>query len=291
MSTDLHFLKDIIELIPAVVSLIGLLGAGLENRGGALYTKDPWIVLLYLLKQQTRIPTRDLVKIAMDLYGKMTPEMKDNLIKNRLVSPGIIQQIEEMYREYIKSTLPPYKRDEKLKKKVVKKALEDKPLLEYPIYLSWGSNKDLQWIQRVLPDGRVEWKLMREPVKNILGEVPKHEPKRIEMTSRPMLDIDEEEKKSPKLTIEEESEESEHPPPQPTVEGLPIPPPSEHETLHNEFKKLGPIIKQLLFEIAENNGDVEGTLKPYGFTRQTVKNYTKRYDKFKNILSELIGKK
>jgi len=277
MSTDLHFLKDIIELIPAVVSLIGLLGAGLEQRGGALYTKDPWIAFLYQLKQQTRIPTRDLVKIAMDLYGKMTPQMKDNLIKNRQVSPGIIQQIEEMYKEYIKSTLPPYKRDEKLKKKIVKKALEDKPLLTYPIYLSWGSNKDLQWVQRVLPDGRIEWKLMREPIKNILGEIQKPVPKKIEVESRGML---EEPKSQEKLTIEEESEESKHPPPQPQPEVEPLP--EDLERLKEEYENL-PEEDRMILEMIDFQG-FDDAMNTVGIKHGSTKNKFRRlYAKFKNL--------
>jgi len=41
--------------------------------------------------------------------------------------------------------------------------------------------------QRVLPDGRVEWKIERIPTKNIVGEIPS-ESKRITMESRPMLE-------------------------------------------------------------------------------------------------------
>jgi hypothetical protein len=85
MSRDFEFLKNIIELIPAVISLLGLIGA-----------------------------TRDLVKIALDLYSKMTPEMKVNLIRYHQVSPEIIRQVEERFQEYTRSNLPPLMRQEAL---------------------------------------------------------------------------------------------------------------------------------------------------------------------------------
>jgi hypothetical protein len=276
MSTDLHFLKDIIELIPAVVSLIGLLGAGLEKRGGALYTKDPWIKFLHQLKQHSRIPTRDLVRIAMDLYGKMTPEMKDNLIKYHQVSPGIIQQLEDMYKRYKQSTLPPYKRDEELTKEVIIKALNDKLLLEYPLYLTWGS-RDLRWVQRVLPDGRIEWKLEREPVKNILGEIPKPEPKRIEMESRPML---EEEKKS-SLRVKEVSDKPEHPPPQPKPEVEPLP--EYLEKLYEEYIEL-PEKDRMVLETIHFQG-FDNAMNTIGIKhKSTINKYNRLYVKYKDLL-------
>jgi hypothetical protein len=97
MSRDFEFLKNIIELIPAVVSLLGLIGAGTIRRvGGKLVTKDPWVVFIHQLKRQTKIPTRHLVRIAMDLYSKMTPEMKDNLIRHHIrLAPRLLGRLKK----------------------------------------------------------------------------------------------------------------------------------------------------------------------------------------------------
>jgi hypothetical protein len=82
MSPDFEFLKNIIELIPAVVSLLGLIGAGTIRRvGGKLVTNDPWAVFIHQLKRQTKIPTRDLVRIAMDLYS---PLMRQEALARKL---------------------------------------------------------------------------------------------------------------------------------------------------------------------------------------------------------------
>jgi len=171
MSRDFEFLKNIIELIPAVVSLLGLIGAGTIRRvGGKLVTNDPWAVFIHQLKKQTKIPTRHLVGIAMDLYSKMTPEMKDNLIRYHKVSPEIIRQIEERFQEYTRSNLPPLMRQEELAWKLRQIDLKDLPIAQENLHHDF-STKGYQWTQHVLPDGRVIWKL--EPIK-IRGLIPEY---------------------------------------------------------------------------------------------------------------------
>jgi hypothetical protein len=283
MSTDLHFLKDIIELIPAVVSLIGLLGSGLEMKGGALYTKDPWIIFLHQLKKHSHVPTRELVKIAMDLYSKLTPQMKEDLVRYHQVSPAIIQQLEDMYKRYAESRLPPLQRDEEFTKEVIMKAIKDRPLLDYPIYRTWGS-KDVQWVQRVLPDGRVEWKIERIPTKNIVGEIPS-ESKRITMESRPMLE------EPSNVLIESEKSEELPPSSKPTIEGLPIPPlikmrpldTEELKKLADEFEKLPQNTKDMLME-AYYTGRMNATFGKYGISPGNSRAYKEaRSDYYKYL--------
>ena len=171
MSRDFEFLKNIIELIPAVVSLLGLIGAGTIRRvGGKLVTNDPWAVFIHQLRQKTKIPTRHLVRIAMDLYSKMTPEMKENLIKYHQVSPEIIRQIEEKFQEYSRSTLPPLMKQDLLAQKLRQIELKDLPITQETLHHDF-STKGYQWTQHVLPDGRVIWKL--EPIK-IRGLIPEY---------------------------------------------------------------------------------------------------------------------
>jgi hypothetical protein len=43
----------------------------------------------------------------MDLYSRMTLEMKDNLIRFHQASPEIIRQVEERFQEYSRSTISP----------------------------------------------------------------------------------------------------------------------------------------------------------------------------------------
>jgi hypothetical protein len=121
MSRDFEFLKNIIELILAVVSLLDLIGA-----------------------------TRHLVRIAMDLYSKMTPEMKDNLIRYHQVSPEIIRQVEERFQEYTRSNLPPLMRQEALARKLKQIELKDLPITREMLYQEVVQG-GYHWVQHVLP--------------------------------------------------------------------------------------------------------------------------------------------
>jgi len=169
MSRDFEFLKNIIELILAVVSLLDLIGAGTIRRvEGKLVTSDPWALFIHQLKRQTKIPTRHLVRIAMDLYSKMTPEMKDNLIRHQKVSPEIIRQIEERFLEYTRSNLPPLMRQEALAQKLRQIELKDLPITREMLYQEVAQG-GYHWVEHVLPDGRIIWRL--EPVK-IRGLIP-----------------------------------------------------------------------------------------------------------------------
>ena len=166
--SDLHFLKDIIELIPAVINLISLLGAGLTQKGGALYTSNPWISFIYQTKLRPRIPTPTTLKAAMDMYGKITPEMKENLVKHHQVPVNVTQQLEDTHKRYTSSPLLPYQRDEEFIKELIKNALKEQPIISLPLH-QVIEGKDYRWVQNILPDGRVEWKFEKVPVRRLIS--------------------------------------------------------------------------------------------------------------------------
>jgi hypothetical protein len=81
MSKTRELFKTILELAPHILSLVALLGAGLIKPvgpvgrvGGKLVTHDPWILFVHQLKKQAKIPTRNVVKIAMDHLFTLTEE-------------------------------------------------------------------------------------------------------------------------------------------------------------------------------------------------------------------------
>jgi len=173
MSKTRELFKTILELAPHILSLVALLGAGLIKPvgpvGGKLVTHDPWILFVHQLKKQAKIPTRNVVKIAMDLYKTLTPEMKDELIRTHHLSPHIIQQAEKMYREYTQSTLPPVHTQERTLEKMKIIALEDFPITRETMHQVF-SKEGMVWTQYVLPDGRIVWKLQPVRVRGLTPE-------------------------------------------------------------------------------------------------------------------------
>jgi hypothetical protein len=292
--SDLHFLKDIIELIPAVINLVSLLGSGLVEKGGALYTNNPWISFIYQNKLRPRIPTPKTLKAAMDLYGKITPEMKENLIKHHQVPVEVINQLEDTYKRYTSSPLLPYQRDEEFIKELIKNALKEQPIISLPLRQTI-EGRDYRWVQNVLPDGRIEWKFEKIPVRRLISYDEPYVPQKIKReytTKEPVKQFKPIREESGPLISEEDISPSDAPSELTSYSSHEISSePANFDKLYNEFKNLGPEIRNRLIEIAKNNGDVEGTLKLFNFTRQTIKRYKQRYDRYKPVLSLILNKK
>jgi len=298
MSKTRELFKTILELAPHILSLVALLGAGLIRPvGGKLVTHDPWILFVHQLKKQAKIPTRNVVKIAMDLYKTLTPEMKDELIRTHHLSPHIIQQAEKMYREYAQSTLPPVYTQERILERMKKIALEDLPITSETMQQVF-SKEGMVWTQYVLPDGRIIWKL--QPVKvrgltpeplftlpsNILSPpqpIPaliKEEMRQLEPPSNlePLSYVEvkserpyEEEREPIFPTIEElssikePSEAEEGPLDQPALFNESLTPMSKekYDKLYNEFYNEPPKIQKFV-RLINTKGNKNDSLKKYG---------------------------
>jgi len=282
--------------LPAVINLVSLLGSGLVEKGGALYTNNPWISFIYQNKLRPRIPTPKTLKAAMDLYGKITPEMKENLVKHHEVPLEVINQLEDTYKRYTSSPLLPYQRDEEFIKELIKEALKEQPIISLPLRQTI-EGRDYRWVQNILPDGRVEWRFEKIPVRRLISydepyNVNQQKVRREYTTKEPVKQFKPIREESGPLISEEDISPSDAPSELTSYSSHEIPSqPTTLDKLYNEFNNLGPDIRDRLVEIAKNNGDVEGTLRKYNFTRQTVRRYEKRYDRYKPVLSFILNKK